>query len=41
MSTVRLHTAQTDELTPERLGELTDLCEAAFGVPFGEGSESG
>ncbi len=34
MNAVRLHTAQTDELTPERLGELTDLCEAAFGVPF-------
>jgi GNAT superfamily N-acetyltransferase len=34
MSAVRLRTAQTEELGPERLDELTALCEAAFGEPF-------
>lgn len=34
MSTVRIRTAQTDELDPERLAELTRLCEAAFHEPF-------
>jgi GNAT superfamily N-acetyltransferase len=31
----RLRTAHTDELDPERFAELTALCEAAFGEPFG------
>ena len=34
MSAVRLRTAQTDELEPERFDEVTALCEAAFGEPF-------
>ncbi len=34
MSAVRLRTAQTEELGPERLDELTALCEAAFGESF-------
>lgn len=34
MSTPRLTTSQTEELGPERLDELTRLCEAAFHEPF-------
>ncbi|HEX7197269.1 MAG TPA: GNAT family N-acetyltransferase [Candidatus Limnocylindria bacterium] len=34
MSAARLRTAQTEELEPARLQELTDLCEQAFGEPF-------
>jgi aminoglycoside 2'-N-acetyltransferase I len=30
----RLRTAQTDELDPDQLAELTALCEAAFEEPF-------
>lgn len=33
MSERRIRTAQTDELEPERLSELTDLCAAAFAEP--------
>lgn len=35
MSAVRLVAAQTDELADGRLDELSRLCEAAFGRPFG------
>lgn len=35
MNAARLRTAHTDELEPERFAELTALCEAAFGEPFG------
>lgn len=34
MSERRIQTAQTEELEPEQLGELTALCEAAFMKPF-------
>jgi aminoglycoside 2'-N-acetyltransferase I len=34
MSAIRVRVAQTDELEPERLEELTKLCEAAFDEPF-------
>lgn len=34
MSVARLRTIETDELGEERLAELTQLCEAAFGLPF-------
>lgn len=34
MSERRIRTAQTDELEPEQLDELTALCEAAFGESF-------
>lgn len=34
MSAVRLRTAQTEEIAPERLDEITALCEAAFGESF-------
>jgi aminoglycoside 2'-N-acetyltransferase I len=34
MSAARLRTEQTEELEPQRLEELTALCEAAFGEPF-------
>jgi aminoglycoside 2'-N-acetyltransferase I len=34
MSIRRLHIAQTDELTQERITELIALCEAAFKEPF-------
>ena len=34
MSAVRLLTAQTEELAPDRLDELNTLCEAAFRIPF-------
>jgi aminoglycoside 2'-N-acetyltransferase I len=30
----RLTVAQTDELGPHKLADLTDLCEAAFRIPF-------
>ena len=33
--TRRIRIAQTDELEPDQLGELTRLCEAAFKIPFG------
>ena len=33
--TRRIRIAQTDELEAEQLEELTRLCEAAFGIPFG------
>lgn len=36
MSRVRLLTMQSEELGPERLGELTDLCGAAFEQPFAQ-----
>jgi aminoglycoside 2'-N-acetyltransferase I len=35
MIALRVRVAQTDELDPEQLEELTRLCEAAFGEPFG------
>ena len=31
---IRLRMLQTEEIGPERLDELTRLCEAAFGEPF-------
>lgn len=34
MSERLIRTAQTDELDPDQLAELTALCEAAFGEPF-------
>lgn len=34
MTRLRIRTAQSDELDPERLDELTRLCEAAFDEPF-------
>ena len=34
MSAIRLRTAQTEELGPARMDELTRLCEAAFEEPF-------
>ena len=34
MTAARLRTALSDQLTPERLDELTRLCEAAFEEPF-------
>lgn len=34
MTLLRVVTAQTDQLEPGRMGELTALCEAAFGEPF-------
>lgn len=36
MSTIRLRTAHTEDLSAERLDELTRLCEAAFGEPFAD-----
>lgn len=39
MSGVRLRTMQSEELGPERLDELTALCEAAFEEPFAEAWE--
>ncbi|MGH2444629.1 MAG: GNAT family N-acetyltransferase [Candidatus Limnocylindria bacterium] len=34
MSALRIRTAQTDELEPDQLAELTELCELAFDEPF-------
>lgn len=34
MMPVRLRSAQTEDLDPDQLAELTRLCEAAFGEPF-------
>lgn len=34
MSAIRVRTAPSDELSPERFEELTRLCEAAFEEPF-------
>ena len=34
MTPARLRSAQTEDLDPEQLTELTELCEAAFGEPF-------
>ena len=34
MSVPRISIAQSDELGPERMAALTELCEAAFRVPF-------
>lgn len=34
MTAARLRTAQTEDLEPDQLDELTRLCEAAFGEPF-------
>ena len=34
MTAARLRTAQTEDLEPDQLAELTRLCEAAFGEPF-------
>lgn len=34
MSALRIRTAQSDELDPERHAEITALCEAAFREPF-------
>jgi GNAT superfamily N-acetyltransferase len=39
MSGVRLRAAQTEELGPGRLDELTRLCEAAFEEPFADAWE--
>lgn len=36
MSERRIRIAQTDELAPERVAALIDLCEAAFGEPFAD-----
>lgn len=36
MSGRRLRVAQSDELEPNELAELTALCEAAFGKPFAD-----
>lgn len=36
MTDRRIRTAQTDELEPDELAELTRLCEAAFEEPFAE-----
>ena len=36
MTAARIRTAMSDQLTPERLDELTRLCEAAFGEPFAD-----
>ena len=36
MTDVRLRTALSDQLSPERLDELTRLCEAAFQEPFAD-----
>ncbi len=32
----RIRTAQSDEVEPTLFGELTELCEAAFRIPFAE-----
>jgi aminoglycoside 2'-N-acetyltransferase I len=34
MITTRVRVAQTEDLEPDAMTELTDLCEAAFGEPF-------
>ncbi len=34
--TLHIATAQTDELDPSRIAELTSLCASAFGEPFAE-----
>ena len=34
MSPTRIRVAQTEELGPDAMSELTNLCEAAFGEPF-------
>ena len=34
MTAARLRSAQTEDLEPDQLAELTRLCEAAFGEPF-------
>ena len=34
MSPARLRSAQTEDLEPDQVAELTRLCEAAFGEPF-------
>ena len=34
MTAARVRAAQTEDLEPEQLAELTRLCEAAFGEPF-------
>jgi aminoglycoside 2'-N-acetyltransferase I len=39
MTARRIRTAQSDELEPGRLAELTALCEAAFGEPFADAWE--